>query len=444
MTIMEQYRAKLKSPEEAVKLVKDGDWVDYGSNNSFPHILDQALAKRKDELGTVYVRGNLIQGPVRVMEEDPDMETFVYQTWHCSAYERKKADQGRAFFIPQIFRNEAWYIKNFLDIDVAMLSVTPMDKHGYFNLSCGVGTARSIADKAKVIIVEVVENMPKILGGMGTTLHISEVDAVVEAGRQPLWIMDPPHPSETDIKIAKLILPHIVDGATLQLGIGGMPNALGTLIAESDIKDLGMHTELCSDGYLDLYQAGKLTNKKKQVVPGRGVLGMLFGTQELYDWADDNQGLAGYPLDWVNDPYIAGANDNLISINGCIKVDLYGQVSSETVGFRQISGTGGQLDFVDATSKSKGGKSFLCLPSSKRDKEGNLHSNIVPYFQGDIVTTPRTQAYFIVTEYGAVNLSGLSTWQRAEALISIAHPDLREELVESAKKQRIWLPSNKR
>lgn len=444
MTIMEQYRAKLKSPEEAVKLVKDGDWVDYGSNNSFPHILDQALAKRKDELGTVYVRGNLIQGPVRVMEEDPDMETFVYQTWHCSAYERKKADQGRAFFIPQIFRNEAWYIKNFLDIDVAMLSVTPMDKHGYFNLSCGVGTARAIADKAKVVIVEVVENMPKILGGMGTTLHISEVDAVVEAGRQPLWIMDPPHPSETDIKIAKLILPHIVDGATLQLGIGGMPNALGTLIAESDIKDLGMHTELCSDGYLDLYQAGKLTNKKKQVVPGRGVLGMLFGTQDLYDWADDNQGLAGYPLDWVNDPYIAGANDNLISINGCIKVDLYGQVSSETVGFRQISGTGGQLDFVDATSKSKGGKSFLCLPSSKRDKEGNLHSNIVPYFQGDIVTTPRTQAYFIVTEYGAVNLSGLSTWQRAEALISIAHPDLREELVESAKKQRIWLPSNKR
>ncbi len=441
---MEQYRAKLKSPDEAVKLVKDGDWVDYGSNNSFPHILDQALAKRKDELGTVYVRGNLIQGPVRVMEEDPDMETFVYQTWHCSAYERKKADQGRAYFIPQIFRNEAWYIKNFLDIDVAMLSVTPMDKHGYFNLSCGVGTARAIADKAKVIIVEVVENMPKILGGMGTTLHISEVDAVVEAGRQPLWIMDPPHPSETDIKIAKLILPHIVDGATLQLGIGGMPNALGTLIAESDIKDLGMHTELCSDGYLNLYQAGKLTNKKKQVVPGRGVLGMLFGTQDLYDWADDNQGLAGYPLDWVNDPYIAGANDNLISINGCIKVDLYGQVSSETVGLRQISGTGGQLDFVDATSKSKGGKSFLCLPSSKRDKEGKLHSNIVPYFQGDIVTTPRTQAYFIVTEYGAVNLSGLSTWQRAEALISIAHPDLREDLVESAKKQKIWLPSNKR
>ena len=444
MRWMDQYRAKLKSPQEAVKLVKDGDWVDYGSNNSFPHVLDRALAGRKEELGKVYVRGNLIQGPIMVMEEDPEMETFIYQTWHCSAYERKKADQGRAFFIPQIFRNEAWYIKNFLDIDVAMLSVTPMDKHGYFNLSCGVGTARAIVDKAKVVIVEVVENMPKILGGMGTTVHISEVDAVVEAGNQPLWIMDPPHPSETDTKIAELILPHIVNGATLQLGIGGMPNALGSLIAESDIQDLGMHTELCSDGYLNLYQAGKITNAKKKVVPGRGVLGMLFGTQDLYDWADDNQGLAGYPLDWVNDPNIAGANDNLISINGCIKVDLYGQVSSETVGFRQISGTGGQLDFVDAASRSKGGKSFLCLASSKKDKEGKLHSNIVPYFQGDIVTTPRTQSYFIVTEYGAVNLSGLSTWQRAEALISIAHPDLREDLIESAKKQKIWLPSNKR
>lgn len=444
MRWMDQYRAKLKSPQEAVKLVKDGDWVDYGSNNSFPHVLDRALAGRKEELGKVYVRGNLIQGPIMVMEEDPEMETFIYQTWHCSAYERKKADQGRAFFIPQIFRNEAWYIKNFLDIDVAMLSVTPMDKHGYFNLSCGVGTARSIVDKANVVIVEVVENMPKILGGMGTTVHISEVDAVVEAGNQPLWIMDPPHPSETDTKIAELILPHIVNGATLQLGIGGMPNALGSLIAESDIQDLGMHTELCSDGYLNLYQAGKITNAKKKVVPGRGVLGMLFGTQDLYDWADDNQGLAGYPLDWVNDPNIAGANDNLISINGCIKVDLYGQVSSETVGFRQISGTGGQLDFVDAASRSKGGKSFLCLASSKKDKEGKLHSNIVPYFQGDIVTTPRTQSYYIVTEYGAVNLSGLSTWQRAEALISIAHPDLREDLIESAKKQKIWLPSNKR
>lgn len=444
MTIMDQYRAKLKSPEEAVKLVKDGDWVDYGSNNSFPHVLDRALAQRKDELDKVYVRGNLIQGPIMVMEEDPDMDTFIYQTWHCSAYERKKCDQGRAYFIPQIFRNEAWYISNFLDIDVAMLSVTPIDKHGYFNLSCGVGTARVIADKAKKIIVEVVDNMPKILGGMGTTLHISEVDAVVEAGEQPLWDMAPPKPSETDVKVAKLILPHIVDGATLQLGIGGMPNALGALIADSDLKDLGMHTELCSDGYLELYKAGKLTNTKKKVLPGRGVLGMLFGSQDLYDWADDNQGIAGYPLSWVNDPTIAGANDDLISINGCIKVDLYGQVSSESVGFRQISGTGGQLDFVDATSKSKGGKSFLCLPSARRDREGVLHSNIVPYFQGDIVTTPRTQTYYVVTEYGSVNLSGLSTWQRSDALISIAHPEFRDELIKAAEKQKIWLPSNKR
>ena len=211
-----------------------------------------------------------------------------------------------------------------------------------------------------------------------------------------------------------------------------MPNALGALIADSELKDLGMHTELCSDGYLAMFKAGKLTNRRKTLLPGKGVLGLAIGSREFYDWVDDNPGLAGYPLSYVNDPAVIAQNENMISINGCLGADLYGQVGSESAGTRQISGTGGQLDFVTGASMAKGGKSFLCMSSTYTDKMGNLRSRIRPSLGGDIVTTPRSQAYYIVTEYGAVNLAGKSTWQRAEALISIAHPDFREELIRGA------------
>lgn len=438
-----EYRRKLRTAEEAVQVVKSGDWVDYSSNNAFPASLDAALARRKDELFGVKIRGNLTFGPIQAVECDPEMEHFIYNTWHCSGYERRLCDRGRAFFTPMIFRNEAWYYENFLTVDVAMVSVSPMDRHGFFYLGGALGMTKAILDRAKTVIVEVNEAVPRILGGAGETVHISQVDMIVEAGYRPLQVMPNPQPSETDGRIAAHILPQIPDGATLQLGIGGMPNALGELIADSDLKDLGMHTELCSDGYLALYKAGKLTNRRKTLHPGKGVLGLAIGSKELYDWLDLNPGVAGYPLSYVNDPNVIAQNDNMISINGCLNVDLYGQVGSESAGTRQISGTGGQLDFVTGATMSKGGKAFLCLPSTFTDKAGNTHSRIVPML-GDVVTTPRSQAYWIVTEYGAVNLAGRSTWERAEALISIAHPDFRDQLTREAEKQRIWLPDNKR
>ena len=201
---------------------------------------------------------------------------------------------------------------------------------------------------------------------------------------------------------------------------------------------------LCSDGYYALFKAGKLTNRKKTLYPNKGVLGLAIGSQELYDWLDDNPGIAGFPLSYVNDPAVIAQNENMISINGCLTADLYGQVGSESAGTRQISGTGGQLDFVTGATMSKGGKAFLCMSSTFTDKRGERHSRIVPQLRGDIVTTPRSQAYYLVTEYGAAMLAGQSTWQRAERLISLAHPDFREELIRSAEEQRIWLPSNKR
>nr|WP_296154721.1 acetyl-CoA hydrolase/transferase C-terminal domain-containing protein [uncultured Peptoniphilus sp.] len=444
MNIIREYQSKLTTAEKAVKVVKSGDWIDYGTNNSFPHLLDEALSERRDELKGVKIRGNLIGGPLKTVESDPNREHFIYSSWHYSAYERKLSDKGLCNYIPMIFRNESWYIKEFLDIDVAMLSVTPMDKHGYFNLSCATGMAYTILEKAKYVILEVVDNLPYVCGGLENVVHISEVDAVIEAGEQPLMSLKSPSPTERDMKIAGHILPHIVDGATIQLGIGGMPNALGGLIAKSDLKDLGMHTELCSDAYLDLHLAGKLTNKRKNTERGKGVLGILIGSRKLYDWVDHNPSIAAYPLWYVNDPDVMSQNDNLISINGCLNVDLYGQISSESSGTRHISGTGGQLDFVTGAAMSKGGKSFICLNSSFIDKKGVEHSQILPTFNGDIVTTPRSQAYYIVTEYGAVNLAGRSTWERAEALISIAHPKFRDELIKKAEEQKIWVPSNKR
>ena len=445
MNLMQEYRSKLCTAEEAVRLVKSGDWVDYGSNNGYPSTLDAALARRRDELYHVKVRGNLLRGPLAVVECDPSMEHFVYDSWHCSGYERKLCDAGRAFFTPMLFRDLDRYYHQYLTVDVAMLSVAPMDENGYFNLSGALGAERGIADTAKKIIVEVNENLPRIKGNPAEVgIPLERVDAIVEAGRIPLWEMKSPEPSEIDRQIAGHVLPLIPDGAVIQLGIGGMPNALGELLAESDLQDLGMHTELCSDGYLALFKAGKLTNAKKTLHTGKGVLGLAIGSQELFDWVNENDAVLGAPLSYVNNPFVIAQNDKMISINGCLNVDLYGQVASESAGTRHISGTGGQLDFVTGAAMSKGGRSFLCLPSTFTDKKGVLHSRILPQMGGDIITTPRSQAATIVTEYGAADLTGRSTWERAARLIDIAHPDFREELIRKAEEQRIWLPSNKR
>lgn len=444
MNYSAEYRSKLRSAEEAVRAVKSGDWVDYSSNNGYPASLDAALAARRDELYDVKIRGNLLPGPIAAVECDESGEHFCYNTWHCSSYERRLCDRGRAYYTPMLFRNLAWYYREFLTVNVAMVSVSPMDSKGYFSLSCALGVGRAIIDKAETVILEVNEALPRICGGEDTKVHVSEADFIVEAGYRPLWEMGSPPPGEEDLRIAGHILPHIKNGATVQLGIGSMPTALGKLMAESELRDLGMHTELCSDGYLSLFKAGKLTNLRKPLHPGKGVLGLAIGSRELYDWLDNNPYIMGAPLSYVNEPSVIAGLENMVSINGCMNVDLYGQVSSESSGTRQISGTGGQLDFVTGATAAKGGKAFLCMSSTYKDKAGVLHSRIVPRFNGEIITTPRSQAYYIVTEKGAVCLAGLSTWQRAEALVSIAHDDFKDELIRAAEEQRIWRKSNKR
>lgn len=444
MNVYEQYRAKLKTPEQAVRVVKSGDWVDYTSNVCYPPLLDAALAERRDELEDVKIRGNLLFGPIQVVECDPERTHFIYNSWHCSGYERKLCDKGLCNYIPMIFRNVVPYYRHFLTVNVAMMCVPPMDKHGYFNLSCATGIARGILEKADVVILEVNERLPYIYGGFDESIHISEVDCVVEGEHPPLPQFPIAKPTEEDVKIADLIVPYIVDGATLQLGIGGMPNVVGARLAESDLKDLGMHTELCGDAYYELAQAGKLTNRRKSFQRLKGVTGIVFGSQRLYDWVDRNPGVVVEPLEYVNAPESIAQLDDMISINNCIAVDLYGQVCAESAGTRHISGTGGQLDYLTGAAMARGGKAFICMTSSFVDKTGVRRSRVLPYFNGDIVTDPRSQAYYIVTEYGVVNLVGCTTWERAELLISIAHPDFREGLIRAAEEQKIWRRSNKR
>lgn len=237
---------------------------------------------------------------------------------------------------------------------------------------------------------------------------------------------------------------HIHDGCCLQLGIGGMPGQIGKILADSDLKDLGVYTEMMCDSFMEMFEKGRITGAKKGVDRYKMTFTFAMGTQKLYDWMDYNQMCASYPSDICNYPPRIAMNDNMRCINNAVEVDLYGQVSSESSGFRQISGTGGQLDFTIGAAMSRGGKSFICLSSTTTDKDGNRVSRIVPYLKhGTIITVPRTYTDYVVTEYGVAHLRGRSAWKRAEKLISIAHPDFRDDLVKAAEKQNLWTRTSK-
>lgn len=442
----DMYQQKLTTPAEAVKVVKSGDWVDYGMATTQPTLLDEALANRKDELKDIKVRNSFSMSPRQVIEKDPNRETFTVSNWHMSGYDRKKCALGQCNFIPMCYRNEPLLYRDFLDVDVAMIQVAPMDKSGYFNFGLNISATEAITKKAKKVIVEVNESMPRALGGRGECIHISDVDLIVESGNIPQPTIPFGTGDEIDTKIAEMIVKEIPNGATLQLGIGGLPNTIGAMIAESDLKDLGMHTEMLVDAFYLMYKNGRLTNKMKALDRDKAVWAFAAGTQEMYDWLDDNPFLAAFPVDYVNDPAVIAQIDNFYSINNCIDVDLFGQVSSESAGTKQISGSGGQLDFADGAYRSKGGKSFIAFRSTFHNKKtGKDESRIKPALDlGTTVTDPRSQVYWLVTEYGMFNMMGKSTWERAEGLISLAHPDFREDLIKAAEDMKIWRYSNKR
>lgn len=441
---MGEYQKKLVSADEAVKIVKSGDWVDYGDFVASSVECDKALAKRKDELRAVKIRACTSTIIPETISCDPEGEHFYFHDWSFGAITRSLADRGRAFFMPEWYHEIPRMYKERLRTDVAFFTVTPMNQYGYFNLSTSCSKLLSEKEAAQKIVVEVNRSLPYCHSAANNNIHISEVDFVVEGSNTPLMEIKKPSATDIDHKIASLIMEEMEDGACLQLGIGGMPNTVGEMIAQSDLKDLGVHTEMLVDSYVDMYEAGRITNRAKNVMKDKFVYTFAMGSKKLYDFLDNNPLCSIMPVDFTNDPFIIAQNDKVVSLCSCLSVDILGQVSSESIGFRQISGTGGQLDFHFASFRSKGGKGFLCMPSTSKRKDGTLESKIVPSFKpGTVVTVPSAATNYVVTEYGIVNLKGLSTWERAEALISIAHPDFRDELIKVAQENRIWLPSNK-
>lgn len=435
-----EYAAKLTSAAEAVKHVKSGDWVDYGWCSATPVALDKALAKRMAELSDVKIRGGILLQRPAIFDVENPKDHFVWNSWHMTGIERKAINEGFAFYAPVRYSElPRYYRENVKDIDVAMFQVSPMDNFGYFNFGPNASHMQDMCARAKTIIVEVNENLPRCLGGWGEAIHISQVSLIVEGENQPICELPGAKATEVDEKVAELIVKEIPDGACLQLGIGGMPNAVGSLIAKSDLKDLGVHTEMYVDAFVDIAKAGKITGRHKSLDRGRQVYAFGAGTKKLYDYLNDNPQCMSAPVDYTNDIRTIAALDNFISINNAVDIDLFGQVSSETSGTKHISGAGGQQDFVLGAYLSRGGKSFICLSSTFTSRDGKVHSRIIPTLhEGSVVTDTRSNTQYVVTEYGMVNLKGLSTWERAEALISIAHPDFRQELIEQAEKMKIW------
>ncbi|MBQ8647362.1 MAG: butyryl-CoA:acetate CoA-transferase [Oscillospiraceae bacterium] len=444
-----EYQKKLVSAAEAVKVVKSGDWVDYSFCANHPVALDKALAERMaadPSLTDINFRGAIALWPPAVTQLADAAERITWNSWHTSGIERKLIDKGFAYYNPLRYSEmPRYYRENIRHLDVLMMQVAPMDEHGYFNFGLNASQLAALVEVADTVIVEVNQNMPVCLGGHEVSVHIDDVTMVVEGDNPPVAQMPGAPASAVDEAVAKLIVPEIPNGACLQLGIGGMPNAVGSLIAQSDLKDLGVHTEMYVDAFVDIAMAGKITGANKAHNKGRQVYTFAAGTQKLYDYINNNPACMAAPVDYVNDVRVISELDNFMSINNAVEVDLFGQVASESSGTRHISGAGGQLDFVLGAYLSKGGKSFICCSSTVKGKDGSVKSRLAPTITpGGIITATRANIHYLVTEYGLVNLKGTSTWERAEKIISVAHPDFRDQLIADAEKMHIWRRSNKR
>ena len=432
------FQNKFVTPEAAALLaVRDGDWVDYGFGAGFPELMDKALAARKGKVRDVKIRGGLVIRPkIEVVEADPEQESFSYYSWHIGDYERKLQTRGLVKFLPVMLRSLPYlYREKHIHCDVAFVPVSVPDGQGY----CGLGISnyawRTIFESARTVVFEINEHLPQLQGVDGShRVHLSEADYIVEGEHEPLPQRSYREPSETDTQIARLVLDEIPDGAVLSLGVGGVPYTVAKMLAESDRKELGCHTGTISDAFLELWKAGKLTNRRKEVDSGYSTWNLAMGSQELYDWLNAEPQLF-HPgdLDYVHSVERISQMSNVISINGGVEVDLMGQENGESAGIRQLSGIGGQLDFLEGAYRSKGGKGFVCLNATHKKKDGTLKSNIVPYIAGgSTVSAPRTMIQYVATEYGIAKLSGKTLRERAEAMVAISHPDFRDELLQYA------------
>ena len=353
--------------------------------------------------------------PRAVLVSDPEGDHFSWFSWHFSGYDRKKHDARICHYIPCNLGKIPNYYRDFADpVDVAILKTRPMDESGFFNFGATNLWHRAIIERAKLVIIEITEGLPYVFGERNG-LYKDEVDYIIEGDHQPAFELPRSAPSEVDRAVARFIAGDIEDGACLQIGIGGMPNAVCSLLLESGVRNLGVHSEMLADGMIDLYKAGRITGISKRLNTGKIVFSFALGSQELYSTIDRNTDFLCCPVDYTNPPHIVMQNDRIIAINNTTQIDLQGQAASESDGHRHISGTGGQLQFVRGAYASKGGKSFICLASTY-ERRGSRRSRIVLNLTpGTIVTTPRSDMMFVATEYGLANLKGKSVADRAKS-----------------------------
>lgn len=424
------YQSRVCTPDEAVKVVKSGDRIFLTGNVSVPQNLLNALVRRAPELKDVEICQALTVGPAEYVA--PEMAGHLrVNTMFISHNVRKAVNEGRADFTPVLLSEFTLLFKNgVLPVDVAMIHVSLPDEHGFCSLGVEVGLTKSPAESSKIIIAEVNEQMPRTLGD--SFIHVSRLTHIVPVD-YPISELRMAEEGDNEIveKMAKHIADLIPDGATMQMGIGAVPDAVLKYLF--DKKDLGIHTELFSEGVIDLVEAGVLTNARKSIHNGKIVAGFILGTQRLYDWVDNNPLIEFHRTEYVNDPFVIAQNDRMVAINSAIEVDLTGQVCADSIGYKLYSGVGGQLDFIYGAARSKGGVPIIALPSTNLMRDGTVISKITPMLKpGAGVVTTRNHVRFIVTEFGVAELYGKTIRQRAQALINIAHPQFREELTRQA------------
>jgi len=430
-------QARRITAEAAAALVRPGMWLDYGAGVAQPDRFDQALAARAGELRGVKIRACLSTRPRAVLEADPEGDSFLWFSLHFSGYDRRKHDAGRAHYLPVNLGEVPDYYRRFIPpVDIAILKCAPMDAGGQFCFGVANLWHRAVIERAKLVIVEVSEGVTQALGEQNG-VHLDEVDYIIDGDGLPPPELPNPPATEVDRAVARLIAAEVEDGACVQIGIGGMPNAVCSLLVDSGVRDLGVHTEMLTDGIMALYGAGKITGARKRLDPGRIAYSFALGSRSLYDAVDGNPDFHCCPVDHTNLPHQIMQNNRVVAINNTTQMDLQGQAASESDGHRHISGTGGQLQFVRGAYASAGGKSFICLASTY-DKRGDRRSRIVLNLTpGNIVTTPRTDMMYVVTEYGMACLKGLTVAERAQAMIGLAHPDFREGLERQAHEARL-------
>jgi 4-hydroxybutyrate CoA-transferase len=420
MTWIDQYRAKCVSPDQAVSVVKPGDRLFVSGNAATPLILMRALAARAATLANVEVNHLLLLGDDPLSK--PGMERhFRHNSLFVGPADRAAIANGTSDYVPVHLSNvPSLFREGQLPLDVALVHCSPPDEHGFMSFGVECAASKSAAENAKIVVAQVNDQMPRTLGDV--FIHVSRVHKVVECS-EPLLELPPAEASEVEGRIADFIAPLIEDGATLQLGIGGIPDAVLARIEGK--QHLGVHTEMVSDGVVKAIERGIITNQKKSLHPGKVVATFILGSRDLYKYVHNNPLFELHPCDYTNNPFIVAQNDRMVGINSAIEVDITGQICSDSIGTKIYSGFGGQVDFIRGAAHAKSGKAIIALPATTKN---NTVSRIVPYLkQGAGVVTSRADVHYVVTEYGVAYLHGKNLRQRAEALMAITHPSFHGE-----------------